>query len=102
VSHEDTIHELREAADRLDLVAAGDGFVAAIMRACSDLIEAGTTFGRRSARHVLASLLDPMPIDGRTLLEYARDEANGRRYSDLNALAYSLAEDAIKGALDSI
>jgi hypothetical protein len=102
MTYEDTAHELREAADRLDLVTEGDGFVAVIMRTTADMLSRGTKFGCFCARKSLGDLLEPMPIDGRTLLEYGRDVTKGKHGESYKRLAYSVAEDAIRRALEQI
>ena len=97
---EDIAQELQEAVERLEAVGEGDNFCASIMRSCAERASRGSTFAVSTSRHILKSLIDPMPIDGRNLLEYERDAARKRLgASAAVGLAYHLADDAVRHAV---
>ncbi len=96
----DIAQELQEAAERLERVGEGDTFAHVILEASARELREESKPKMHTVKSILGSLLDPMPIDGRNLLEYERDAARKRLgASAAVGLAYHLADDAVRHAV---
>ncbi len=107
MTHEDMVEELRTAAARVEQETEDrEGFVCVVLLTVARMLdkERVTTFGRACAAKTLRNLREDI-MDGRTLLDWCRDEdikLFGVSRREGIALAYSLADDAIKDVLTQL
>ena len=107
MTHEDMVQELRTAAHRIGCETGGhDKFARVVLFAVARMLdkEQVTMFAKACSMKTLRGLLEDV-MDGRTLLDWCRDEhveLHHHRRREGIVLAYSLADDAIRDVLTQL